>query len=123
MPQIVSGIPPLQPSASHGVGLVHAAPSRFTGCTGPGHSASLARARRVEDMKTKDRHGIRPADLPGSPPGVGPVATPAFPVGPDTFELRLEIVPADQGADPARIPWIDEIRAGNRVEDAFPGII
>jgi hypothetical protein len=74
-------------------------------------------------MKTKHRHGSRPADLPGSPPGAGPVATPAVPVGPDTFEVKLEFVPTRQDADPARIPWIDEIRAGHRVEDAFPGII
>ncbi len=107
----------------------------------PAHSGHLVGARTLEDMKTTTtdrrrtrrtpRHTAGPAIDPGADPlrGPGDVPDPGAPaggpvsVGPDTYDVRCDVVSTRQGADPAQIPWLEEVGGGSHPHDTVSGVI
>lgn len=112
MPQIVLRIPRLQPSATRRPSSARAACPRFTGCAGPGHSVPLAWRGTVEGMNTKQRHQA---------PHTTNRRQSARPISQE--EVRFHFVATRQPADPAQIPWLDEISGSHDVNEASSGII
>ncbi len=99
----------------------------------------LAKARTLENMKTTQRrathhatarttrkvidHGAEPACSPQPAAETAPVTDPVLPVGPNTYEVRLDIVSTLQSTDPAQIPWLAEIRGQQNLNDTFSEVI
>ena len=112
MPQIVSRIPRLQPSATRRPSSASAACPCFTGCAGPGHSVPLVWRGTVEGMNTRQRH--QAPHTANRRQSVRPISL---------EEVRFHFVVTRQPADPAQIPWLDEISSSHVVNEASSGII
>ena len=68
-------------------------------------------------------HGADPVRRPEHTPepaahGSGPVS-----VGPETYEVRCDVVPTHQGPGPAQIPWLEEIRGDQHLNDSCSEVI
>lgn len=44
-------------------------------------------------------------------------------MGPGTYEVTLEFVSTRQSADPAQVPWLDEIRGNRHLNDSLSQVI
>lgn len=107
------------------------------GSTGPGHSRRPEIGCTLENMKTKKRrtapHGTTASNRAVMGHDAAPVASPtALPgeeiaaprtVGPETYEVSMEFVATVQSANPAQIPWLDEIRRDQQLNDSFSEVI
>jgi hypothetical protein len=105
----------------------------------PAHSAHLANARTLENMKATNRrnthrtnghparnvigHGADPLGMPEHTPEPGAHGSGPVSVGPGTYEVRCDVVPTHQGPGPAQIPWLEEIRGDQHLNDCYSGVI
>lgn len=105
----------------------------------PAHSAHLANARTLENMKATNRrnthrtnghparnvigHGAEPLGMPAHTPEPGAHGSGPVSVGPGTYEVRCDVVPTHQGPGPAQIPWLEENRGDQHLHDSYSGVI
>lgn len=105
----------------------------------PEHSGYLAGARTLENMKTTPRrrthhrsaatprqvigHGTPGVREPGQEPLAGTRDREAATVGPGTYEVRCDFVMTHQSADPAQIPWLEELRGNQHLSDLHSEVI